>query len=172
MSMSDARCAIFSSRIFAPSLTSANTRRSTISFGGIWRGFVAVANITWLRTEGDYGTPGARLSGGQLPLFTPRTGNVGLSYIGHGVTVRAKMNYSSDRLNSFNADPSRRVFDKGSTPIDLNLAYAINRRLTVYTDVINVTNVGTNHTYVYIRDRAIRNDLYTTFVKFGVSGSF
>jgi hypothetical protein len=28
----------------------------------------------------------------------------------------------SDRLESYNADPSRRVYDKGSTPTDVNLA--------------------------------------------------
>ncbi len=142
------------------------------NLGGIWRGFGAFANITWLRTEGDYGTPGARVSGGQLPLFTPRTGNIGISYIAHGWTARVKMNYSADRLNSFNADASRRVYDVGSTPVDVNLAYAFSRRLSVYVDVINVFNTPTNHTYVYIPDRKIRNDLYTTVIKFGVSGNF
>ena len=72
----------------------------------------------------------------------------------------------------YNADPSRRVYDKGSTPVDLNLAYAFSRRLSVYADVINVFNVGTNHQFTYIRDRATRNDLYTTVIKFGLSGSF
>ena len=139
---------------------------------GIWRGFGVFANMTWLRTEGDYGTPGQSNTGRSIPLFTPRTGNVGISYIAHGVTVRVKMNYSCDRLESFNADPSRRVYDKGSTPVDLNLAYAFNRRLSVYADVINVFNVGTNHQYTYIKDRMTRNDLYTTVIKFGVSGSF
>ncbi len=54
----------------------------------------------------------------------------------------------------------------------MNLAYAFSRRFSVYADVINVFNVGTNHQYAYIRDRATRNDLYTTVIKFGVSGSF
>lgn len=142
------------------------------NLGGFWRGFGAFANMTWLRTEGDYGTPGASRTGSQLPLFTPRTGNVGVSYIAHGWTVRVKMNYSTDRLNSFNTDPSRRVYDVGSTPVDVNLAYALSRRLSVFADVINVFNTPTNHTYVYIPSRKTRNDLYTTVIKFGVSGSF
>jgi hypothetical protein len=44
--------------------------------------------------------------------------------------------------------------------------------MSVYADVINVFNTGTNHTYSYVRDRAQRNDFYTTVIKFGVSGSF
>ena len=139
---------------------------------GFWRGFGAFANFTWLQSEGDYGTPGAARTGATLPLFTPRTGNVGVSYLAHGWTVRVKVNHMSDRLESYNADPSRRVYDKGSSPVDVNLAYAFSRRLSVYADVINVFNVGTNHQYTYIRDRATRNDLYTTVIKFGVSGNF
>jgi TonB-dependent receptor len=139
---------------------------------GIWRGFGAFANMTWLRTEGNYGNAGDNRTGRSLPLFKPRTGNVGVSYIAHGWTVRVKMNYSADRLQSYNADPSRRVYDKGSTPVDFNLAYAFSRRLSMYADVINVFNVGTNHQYTYIRDRMTRNDLYTTVIKFGFSGTW
>ncbi|MFZ9748021.1 MAG: TonB-dependent receptor [Opitutaceae bacterium] len=139
---------------------------------GFWRGFGAFANFTWLRSEGDYGTPGATRTGATLPLFTPRTGNVGVSYLAHGWTVRVKVNHMSDRLETYNANPSRRVYDKGSTPVDVNLAYAFSRRLSVYADVINVFNVGTNHQYTYVRERATRNDLYTTVIKFGLSGNF
>lgn len=140
--------------------------------GGIWRGFGVFANMTWLRTAGNYGNAGDNRTGRSLPLFTPRTGNVGISYLARGWTVRVKMNYAADRLESYNADPSRRVYDKGSTPVDFNLAYALSRRLSVYADVINVFNTGTNHQYTYIPDRMTRNDLYTTVIKFGVSGNF
>jgi TonB-dependent receptor len=139
---------------------------------GIWRGFGAFANMTWLRTQGNYGTPGAANSGRTIPLFTPRTGNAGISYLARGWTVRVKVNYSSDRLQSYNADPSRRVYDKGSTPVDFNLAYAFSRRLSVFADVINVFNTGTNHQYTYIPDRMTRSDLYTTVIKFGFSGTY
>jgi outer membrane receptor protein involved in Fe transport len=90
----------------------------------------------------------------------------------HGITVRTKMNYTGNRLDSFNADPSRRSYDKESFPVDLNLAYAVNRWLSVYADFINVFNTQTNHQYRYVKERTSRNDLYTTVVKFGVSGTF
>jgi TonB-dependent receptor len=141
------------------------------NLGGIWRGFGIFANMTWIKTEGNYGGT-TQITGARLPLFTPRTGNIGISYIAHGVTVRVKVNNYVDRLNSFNADPSRLVWDKGNTPVDVNLAYQFSRRLTVYADIINVFNTGTNHTYQYIPDRMIRNDLYTTVIKFGISGSW
>jgi iron complex outermembrane recepter protein len=139
---------------------------------GFWRGFGAFANFTWLESEGNYGEPGANVTGSELPLFTPKSGNVGISYIAHGWTVRTKLNYTGNRLESYNSDPSRRTYDKESLPVDLNIAYAVNRWLSVYADVINVFNTPTNHQYRYIPSRANRNDLYTTVIKFGISGSF
>ena len=35
-----------------------------------------------------------------------------------------------------------------------------------------VFNTPTNHQYRFIKDRAVRNDLYTTVIKFGISGAF
>ena len=141
-------------------------------FDGRLRGFGAFANFTWLRSEGNYGTPGAVRTGAQLPNFTPKSGNLGVSYNAHGVTVRVKWNYTGERLQSFNADPAQRTYNTISKPVDVNLAYALNRRLSVYADVINVFNTPTNHEYTYIPDRKTRSDLYTTVIKFGVSGSF
>ena len=142
------------------------------AFGGRLRGFGAFANFTWLRTEGNYGTPGASRNGAQLPNFTPRSGNLGVSYIAHGWTVRAKWNYTGSRLQSFNNDPSQRVYNTVSKPVDLNIAYSVRRWLSVYADVINVFNTPTNHEFTYITDRKTRSDLYTTVIKFGVSGAF
>ncbi|HUR60410.1 MAG TPA: TonB-dependent receptor, partial [Opitutaceae bacterium] len=142
------------------------------AFGGRLRGFGAFANFTWLQTEGNYGTPGASRNGAQLPNFTPKSGNLGVSYIAHGWTIRAKWNYTGSRLQSFNADPAQRTYNTISKPVDLNLAYQIRRGVSIYADVINVFNTPTNHEYTYIPDRKTRNDLYTTVIKFGVSGSF
>lgn len=44
--------------------------------------------------------------------------------------------------------------------------------MSLYADVINVFNTPTNHEYTYIPDRKSRSDLYTTIIKFGVSGTF
>lgn len=142
------------------------------NLSGFLRGFGAFVNFTWLQSEGDYGTPGAALQGRQLPNFTPKSGSAGISYIAHGWTFRVKQTYTGDRLVSFNADPSQRTYNTVSQPTDLNFGYVVNRWLSVYADVINVFNRPTNHEYTYIPDRKTRSDLYTTVIKFGVSGNF
>jgi iron complex outermembrane recepter protein len=139
---------------------------------GLWRGFGAFANFTWLETEGNYGTPGATVTQAQLPGFTPRSGNVGVSYIAYGWTLRVKANHTGERLISFNNDPSRRTFGVAHTPIDVNVAYQFSPKVRVFVDAINVFNVGTQHNFQYIRDRKSRSDRFTTMIKFGVSGHF
>jgi TonB-dependent receptor len=140
--------------------------------GGALRGFGAFINFTWLQSKGDYGTPGAALTGRQLPNFTPKSGSAGISYIAHGWTIRVKQTYTGDRLVSYNDDPSRRTYNTVSQPTDLNLAYAVSRGLSVYADVINVFDRPTNHEYTYIPDRKTRSDRYTPVIKFGVNSQF
>lgn len=139
---------------------------------GFWRGFGAFANFTWLQTEGDYGTAGANITKSELPNFTPRSGNVGLSYNGYDWTVRVKANYTGERLLVYQADASRRQYGVAHTPIDLNVAYAVNPKLRLFVDVINVFNVGIGHQYMFVGDRKTASDRSSTVIKFGVGGTF
>jgi len=128
--------------------------------------------MTWLRTEGNYGAPGSNRTGRTLPKFTPRTGNAGISYIAHGWTMRAMMNYTSDRMVTYNANESRRVYANGHTQVDFKLAYAFSRRYSVYADVINVFNVDANSQYTYIKDRVTFRQSFASAINFGISGTF
>ncbi len=139
---------------------------------GFWRGFGAFANFTWLQTEGDYGTAGANITKSELPNFTPRSGNIGLSYIGYDWTVRVKANYTGARLLVYQADASRRQYGVAHTPVDLNLAYAVSPKIRLFVDVINVFNVGIGHQYMFVSDRKTSSDRSSTVIKFGVGGNF
>jgi iron complex outermembrane recepter protein len=139
---------------------------------GFWRGFGAFANFTLLESEGDYGTPGQTLTQRQLPNFTPRSGNVGISYIAYGWTFRVKATHTGERLVTFNTDASRLIFGVPHTPVDVNVAYQFSPRLRLYVDAINIFNVGTQSQFQYISDRRSRSDRFTTMIKFGFSGSF
>jgi TonB-dependent receptor len=139
---------------------------------GFWRGFGAFANFTWLETEGDYGTPGDVVTSAELVNFTPRSGNVGISYIDHRWAIRALVTHTGRRLNVFNDNPAAREWQFDSTPLDLKFAYAVNRRLSLYCDIIDVFNVGRQNQFIYIPDRKATTVLYSTIVKVGVSGNF
>jgi iron complex outermembrane recepter protein len=136
------------------------------------RPFGLFANFTWLQTEGNYTSPTGVASSGAVPGFTPRSGNVGLSWIAHGWTVRVKAKYESDRLRQYNNNPALRIYVNDNFPVDLNVAYNISRRLTAFVDVINVFDTRTFDDYIYVEDRPLRTFKFSTYIKAGISGRF
>jgi iron complex outermembrane receptor protein len=107
---------------------------------GLFKGLGAFANATWMNAEGNYGTGGAialapnpRVAG-----FNPFIGNLGISYIQNRVNLRASYNYRHKYLTSFNANESRAVYAAARPTLDLKFLYNVNRRLSLYLDVVNV----------------------------------
>jgi TonB-dependent receptor len=145
---------------------------SDLSLPRFLKPFGVFANFTWLQTQGNYTDPNGVASSGAVPNFTPRSGNVGISWIARGWTVRVKGKYEGDRLRVYNANPAQRIYTNHNYPIDLNVAYTINRRLSVFVDVINVFDARTFDDYQYIEDRPLRTFKFSTYIKAGVSGRF
>jgi len=107
---------------------------------GIWKGLGGFANATWMDAAGNYGAGGAialapnpRVAG-----FNPFIGNIGISYIQSRVNLRASFNYRHKYLTSFNANESRAGYAAARPTLDLKTLYNINRRISVYLDVVNV----------------------------------
>jgi TonB-dependent receptor len=136
------------------------------------RPFGVFANFTYLETEGNYTDPTGVSSSSAVPGFTPRSANLGLSWIAHGWTVRVKGKFEGDRLRQYNANPALRIYTNHNYPIDLNVAYNFSRRLTAFVDVINVFDARTFDDYQYVEDRPLRTFKFSTYIKFGVSGRF
>ena len=139
---------------------------------GFWKAFGAFVNFTWQETRGDYGARGAVTTQHELANFTPRGGNAGITYSAHPWMARVLANHTGERLLVYAADPSQRQYLMKATPIDFNASYALNRYVSVYVDVINVFNAGRQYQYRWIPDHRSDTWVYTTFVKFGVRGTF
>jgi TonB-dependent receptor len=136
------------------------------------RPFGFFANFTWLQTQGNYVDPNGVASAGAVPNFTPRSGNIGFSWIAYGWTVRVKGKYEGDRLRQYSANPAQRIYTNNNFPVDLNIAYNINPRLTAFVDVINVFDSRTFDDYIYVEDRPLRTFKFSTYIKAGISGRF
>jgi len=107
---------------------------------GVFKGLGAFVNATWMDAAGNYGAGGAialapnpRVAG-----FNPFIGNVGVSYIQSRVNLRATFNYRHKYLTGFNANESRASYAAARPTLDLKTLYNINRRMSVYLDVVNV----------------------------------
>ena len=107
---------------------------------GIWKGLGAFANATWMNASGNYGAgnaialaPNPRVAG-----FNPFIANAGVSYIRSRLNLRASFNYRHKYLLGFNANESRATYAAARPTVDIKTLYNINRRFSVYFDVVNV----------------------------------
>jgi TonB-dependent receptor len=105
-----------------------------------WNGLGAFANATRMQAEGNYGAgnsialaPNPRIAG-----FNPFVANVGVSYIKGKWNLRASYNYRDKYLASFNANESRAVYFAARPTVDVKTLFNVNRRLSLYLDVVNV----------------------------------
>lgn len=107
---------------------------------GIWKGLGAFANATWMDAKGSYGEGDAiaRVPNPRVAGFNPFLGNIGLSYIRSRVNLRATFNYRHKYLITYNANESRAVYAAARPTLDLKTLYNVNRRVSVYVDVVNV----------------------------------
>jgi outer membrane receptor protein involved in Fe transport len=107
---------------------------------GPWGGLGAFANATRMQAEGNYGAgtaialaPNPRIAG-----FNPFVANVGGSYIRGRVNLRASLNYRDRYLGTFNANESRAAYFALRRTVDVKTLYNVNRRLSLYLDVVNI----------------------------------
>ncbi len=105
-----------------------------------WNGLGAFANATRMQAEGNYGSgtaialaPSPRIAG-----FNPFVANVGISYIRGRLNLRASYNYRDRYLGTFNANESRAVYFAARPTVDVKTLFNVNRRLSLYLDVVNV----------------------------------
>ena len=115
---------------------------------------------------------GSSLSGGQIPGFVPRSGNLGLSYANFGWQFRAQVTYRGRTLASLNANPALTQYNYSSKRVDLNASYMIRPQLSVFLDVINALGDSNNAPYIYIPERKRGADRFSPSIKMGVSGRF
>ena len=114
-----------------------NVQQQFRNLPGFWKGFGAFANFTYLEALGDFGT--ATITR-RLPNMSPRTGNLGLSYVGHGWQIRPLLNWTGKTYRgtsgALNYDSADRKW------IDVKMQYAISRRYALELSVFNLTNAA------------------------------
>ena len=114
-----------------------NVQQQFRNLPGLWKGFGAFANFTYLEALGNFGS--ATISR-RLPNMSPRTGNFGLSYVGHGWQIRPLLNWTGKTYRGTSG-----VLDYDSaarTWIDMKMQYAISRRYALEFSAFNLTNAA------------------------------
>lgn len=136
------------------------------------RRFGVYANFTWLETRGNFNDPAGGVQTSELAEFTPRSGNIGLTYVARGLTLRAQAKYECAHLHVFNANPVLKEYMYATFPVDFNVEYAFSRNWRVFADMINAFNNATQDRYLYVPERPSRTFRFSSYVKAGVMRRF
>ncbi|MBI5768374.1 MAG: TonB-dependent receptor [Verrucomicrobia bacterium] len=102
---------------------------------GVWKGLGAFANFTYLETEGNFGTTATTTRLGNL---APRSGNAGINFRYRGFDARWLVNWTDDKYKSTLAPIE--IYAEARRSMDVKLQYTINRRYSVFLDIVNITD--------------------------------
>jgi iron complex outermembrane recepter protein len=107
---------------------------------GWWSGFGMYANFTYIDIKGNYGDGGTTSlePTDEIAGFKPKTANFGISYIKNRISARVKLNYTGPGLRTYNANLSRRIYDRHRSVVDINTSYTISKNIDIYVDVQNL----------------------------------
>ena len=136
---------------------------------GFWRGFGFYANYTRLLTSGDYG--GATVTS-TVAGFVPKTGNVALTYLGHGLNIRLNAVWRSEYLVTNSANAALLVFHEPKMQVNLKTRYNFNRTTAIYCDIENLNKSPITETWVGSKDRPNQTRIVVAKVVAGVTGRF
>ena len=136
---------------------------------GFWRGFGLYANYTRLLTRGDYG--GATVTSA-VAGFVPKTGNVALTYLGHGPNIRLNGVWRSEYLVTNSANPALVVYQEPKFQVNLKTRYNLTRSTALFCDVENLNKSPITETWVGSKDRPNQTRIVVAKVVAGVSGRF
>ena len=134
-------------------------------------GFGAYANYTRLITRGNYGGT-TQVSSSELAGFMPKTGNLGLSYVGSGLDIRVQANWRPVYLQSFSANSVQRIYNYETTSVDIKFKYAFRPSLAVFCNVDNVTDEPAVARYRGFAHRPSDVRYDGPKMSFGISGRF
>ncbi len=131
--------------------------------------FNFVANATILHLQGGSNT--------QFTNFIPKSGNVGLTFSKSPVVLRVIWNYrGQERLTTNTSSPNAYDWYMSRAFIDINAQYQISKRMTLFANARNVTNVPQNNMRASevnpIYSRFNRSEEYGIQWAIGVQGSF
>ncbi|MCU0443861.1 MAG: TonB-dependent receptor [Microscillaceae bacterium] len=134
---------------------------------GIWKGLGLYANYTFTNSNGNT----FERNNVRLPGQARHTGNVALSFDWKGFTTRAMLNFNGGVIRSLGPTDEFDTWRADRYQLDLSAAYAINKKMRVYAEFINLTN-RPELEYFGVRSRPSNIEYFDWWNRFGISYSF
>ena len=125
-------------------------------------------NYTSTTSEADYGDARAKST---FPGQAPSTGNLSFAYETSKLTARFSQSIADQYIVEVGEDEDEDIYYDPANRLDFSMSYNINNKLTLFADVLNITNVP--HVY-FMGDasRPVEKEVYGATIKIGTNYRF
>ena len=125
-------------------------------------------NYTATNSEADYGDARAKST---FPGQAPSTGNLSFAYETSKLTARFSQSIADQYIVEVGEDKDEDIYYDPANRLDFSMSYNLNNKLTLFADVLNITNVP--HVY-FMGDasRPVEKEVYGATIKIGTNYRF
>ena len=125
-------------------------------------------NYTATNSEADYGDARAKST---FPGQAPSTGNLSFAYETSKLTARFSQSIADQYIVEVGEDKDEDIYYDPANRLDFSMSYNLNNKLTLFADVLNITNVP--HVY-FMGDasRPVEKEVYGAIIKIGTNYRF
>ena len=125
-------------------------------------------NYTSTDSEADYGGNREKST---FPGQAPSTGNLSFAYETSKLTARFSQSIADQYLVEVGGDKDEDIYYDPANRLDLSLSYNLNSKITLFADVLNITNVP--HVY-FMGDasKPVEKEVYGSTIKIGTNYRF
>jgi TonB-dependent receptor len=103
----------------------------------------------------------------RLPGQSANVGNASLAYEGRKFSVRTSLNFSGEFLSEVGGTKQEDIYVKNRLQFDASASYAINKRISLFTEVLNITNQPLE-VYQGNKSQTIQREFYSFWTRFGL----
>ena len=139
------------------------------------KGLGLYANYTKLQTEGNnsaFTTGAASSAGGTIAGFLDSTGNLGLSYRGHGFDLQLQAVYRGKYLTSNSTTAALVIYQTAKTTWSWKSRYNFSKNLGVFFDVENLFEEPLDNLYALYPERYTTYRVFHAKITGGLTGRF
>jgi TonB-dependent receptor len=125
-------------------------------------------NYTSTTSEADYGDDRAKST---FPGQAASTGNLSFAYETSKLTARVSQSIADQYITEVGEDKDEDIYYDPANRLDLSMSYNVNSKLTLFADVLNITNVP--HVY-FMGDasKPVEKEVYGSTIKIGTNYRF
>jgi TonB-dependent receptor len=103
----------------------------------------------------------------RLPGQSAHVGNASIAYEGKKFSVRTSLNFNGQFLSEVGGTKEEDVYMKSRMQLDASASYAINKRIRLFAEVLNITNQPLE-VYQGNTSQTIQREFYSFWTRFGI----